>query len=237
MSKTHLLSNTFLEKKVKKVDFFETLEHLIKVKLDLENQVPSFRSLLINKALNQLIDLLNNLTAKDITVLNKHKFFALLNFSVNEIYESIKDPKTTYLEYDRCIHKLYYFFNVCSLKFKHNKDNIKKRRLLTYYKGFTIKSHPFGRSTMGMRGNKYYETEDEEVNEQKVQEHAEHLYFHHMTQQFILKFYPECEDQMKLNNMAMQDFGDKTKIKNPFKPKHKPRPKGLKFINPTSKKK
>ena len=124
MSKIHLLSNTFLEKKVKKVDFFETLEHLLKVKLDLENQVPSFRSLLINKALNQLIDLLNNLTAKDITVLNKHKFFALLSFSVNEIYESIKDPKTTYLEYDRCIHKLYYFFNVCSLKFKHNKDTI-----------------------------------------------------------------------------------------------------------------
>ena len=235
MSEIHLLSNTFLDKKVKKADFFETLEHLSKVKHDLKNQVPGFKSLLINKAFNQLIDLLNNLTAKDITVLNKHKVFSLLYFSVNEIYKSIKDPKTTYFEYDRCIHKLYYFLNVCSLKLKHNKDNIKKRRLLTYYKGFTIKSHPFGRSTMGMRGNKYYETEDEEVDEQKVQEHAEHLYFHHMTQQFISNFYPECEDQMKLNNMSMLDFGDK--VKNPFKPKHKPKPKGLRLINPTPKKK
>ena len=57
MAETHLLSNTFLDKKVKKTDFFETLEHLSKVKHDLENQVPSFKSLLINKAFNQLIEL------------------------------------------------------------------------------------------------------------------------------------------------------------------------------------
>jgi hypothetical protein len=158
------------------VDFITAMNFIEKVKLDCEKQVPNFNSLSINKLINQLIELLNDLKGNDIQLLGKYKVFNLVYSTINKIRYTIEDPSASYLRYDDCINELSHVINICSLRFKYNKDNIKKRHLLTYYKGFTIKTHPFGRTTMGMKSNKHYKNEDE------IQKHSEELYFDKMTQ-------------------------------------------------------
>jgi len=163
-------------KNLNTVDFITTMNYIEKVKLDCEKQVPNFNSLSINKLINQLMELLNDLKGNDIQLLGKYNVFNLVYSAINKIRYTIEDPSTSYLDYDECINELSHLINICSLRFKHNKDNIKKRRLLTYYKGFTIKTHPSGRTTMAMKSSKHYKNEDE------IQKHSEELYFDRMTQ-------------------------------------------------------
>jgi len=237
MSNTKLLSGTSLEKKIKSVDFIETIKHLENVTSTLSLEVPNFRSLMIYQAFKNLELKLKKLKTEDIIVLSDFKIWSLLYIALDEINENLKNPNTSYFEYDRYINLINYFIIFFGLNFKIYSDKARDRLFVSYYRDFVLTAMPSRRTTSSMYQTKEYEKRDGKLDEKKSKEHSQHLFFHNMIQTYVSKFYPECEDQMKLNNMAMQDFGDKTKIKNPFKPKHKPRPKGLRFFNPKTKNK
>lgn len=165
-----------MNKTLNNVDFITAMDYIEKVKLYCEKQIPNFNSLLINKLINQLVDLLNNLKGNDIQLLSKYKVFNLVYSAINKIRYTIEDHSTDYLRYEKCINELSHVINICSLRFKVYPDEKRERLFLSHYKDYTIKIYPFGRTTIAMKSNKHYKNEDE------IQKHSEELYFDRMTQ-------------------------------------------------------
>ena len=242
MSNTHLLSGTSIEKKLKTVDFVETIKHLENVRSTLSSEVPNFRSLMIYQAFKNLEFKLKKLKTEDIIVLSDFKIWSLLYIALDEINKNLKNSNTNYFEYDRYVNLINYFIIFFGLNFKIYSDKARNRLFVSYYRDFVLGAMPFRRTTSAMYQSKEYVNKDGKLDEKKSQEHAQHLFFHNMIQTYVSKFYPEDEKQMRSNNAMMTDFGDvykksKIKGKNIFIPKHKTRPKGLRTTDPNKKEK
>ena len=223
---------TSLDGKVKDVNIEEIINHKIK-------DVEGFESLLIYKIYNELITSLNEMQYKDLLLLKNNGVFGLLFLNLDELYKTIvnKNKNFNVFHYDSLCNKLLYLKGLCSLKIKTYLETATNQRVLTYYKDVEIKDHWIGRTNSRMGNNDEFKLD--------LKESSENYFVHLMVRRYISKYYESDYGQFLKNTAQDKDYGDirkektpqRPKTRNPFKPKHKPTPKGLRFINPTSKKK
>ena len=160
MSNTNLLTGTSIEKKIKSVDFVETIKHLENVRSTLSSEVPNFRSLMIYTAFKNLEFKLKKLKTEDIIVLSDFKIWSLLYVALDEINENLKNPNTNYFEYDRYINLINYFIVFFGINFKIYTDKARDRLFVSYYRDFVLGVMPSRRTTSAMYQTKEYEKKD-----------------------------------------------------------------------------
>ena len=220
--------NNIIEKTAKKHKYAQIKGH------DLLTE-KTLRGTFLKKLLNDLLGSLENHEKKDVSkieMLEKQGTIRLIGYTFDKLFDLVVKKNqniNTIKSYEKLTEMLVHLIYICKMEYGVNFALNKKRKTeyiyLRLYNNHSLK--PFS----SMMGSKLLGkvVDFNNKNDPKILIKGQSEFFRLSTATFLWKFFPELRKDinstMEIHERMKLNLFEEKKTRNPFKPKHKPRPK------------